>query len=153
MKPFVEYHQLSNDDQVCPEMHFATNLVGQIIEATNLRTGFERRENQYYCPECQQEVYVALSGLGNNHFRHKPGHQICFYSSSSGQKQNKKQDWAEFLEVRQRLTILFEQEKEKISKKSSLQWETVSTIILVLPFYLPEKQLLTRHTKARKNYK
>jgi len=134
-------------------MKFATNQIGQLTEATTLHTGQARRENQYYCPECQQEVLVALSGQGNNHFRHKPGHQICFYSSSSGQKQNKKQDWAEFLEVRQRLTILFEQEKEKISKKSSLQWETVSTIILVLPFYLPEKQLLTRHTKARKNYK
>ena len=129
-------------------MKFATNQIGQLTEATTLSTGYARRENQYYCPECQQEVNVALSGLGNNHFRHKPGHQICFYSSSSGQKRSKKQDWAEFLEVRERLTNLFEQEKERITKKSSLQWETASTIILILPFYLPEKQLLMRHTKA-----
>ena len=129
-------------------MKFATSQIGQLIEATTLHTGFERRENQYYCPECQQEVYVALSGLGKNHFRHKPGHQICFYSSSSSQKQNRKQDWSEFLEVRQRLTSLFEQEKEKITKKSPLQWETASTIIMVLPFYLPEKKILFRYKKA-----
>ena len=53
-----------------------------------------------------------------------------------------------FLEVRGRLTSLFEQENEKIITKSSLQWETASTIILVLPFYLSEKQLLTRHKRA-----
>jgi len=29
-----------------------------------------------------------------------------------------------------------------------LQWETANTIILVLPFYLPEKQILTRHKRA-----
>jgi len=96
--PFEGNLQLLTNDQVCPEMEFATNQIGQLTEATTLRTGFERRENQYYCPECQQEVYVALSGPGKNYFRHKPGHKICFYSSSSGQKRNKKQDWDEFLE-------------------------------------------------------
>ena len=94
--PFEGNHQLSINDQVCPEMEFATNQIGQLTEATTLRTGFDRRENQYYCPECQQEVHVALSGQGNNHFRHKPGHQICYYSSSSGKKRNRKQDWSEF---------------------------------------------------------
>ncbi len=29
-----------------------------------------------------------------------------------------------------------------------MQWETASTIIMVLPFYLPEKQILTRQKKA-----
>ena len=35
-----------------------------------------------------------------------------------------------------------------IRKISPLQWETASTIIIILPFYLPEKQLLTRYMRA-----
>ena len=69
-------------------MKFATNQFGQLTVATTLHTGYTRRENQYFCPEYQQEVYVALPGQGKNHFRHNLGHQIYFYS-----KRIEKKDW------------------------------------------------------------
>jgi len=64
-------------------------------------------------------------------FQHKPGHQICYHSSSSGKRRNNKHDWKEFLEVRRRLTSLFVQEK-KVERKSPLPWETARMIIIVL---------------------
>ena len=32
-------------------MQIAVNEIGQIIEATEIRTGEERREKEYYCQE------------------------------------------------------------------------------------------------------
>ena len=55
-----------------------------IVDALEIKTFDERREEGYNCPECNTEVTFVWSQLGNKHFRHRQGHKPCILSSLTG---------------------------------------------------------------------
>ncbi len=128
-------------------MRYARDSINRIVDALKIQTSETRREDIYYCPECDDQVSFVQSLRGDNHFRHRPKHKVCVLSSMVGQTKAQKKNWIDLLRVKVVLKEIFD--LPEVEHHSSLHWETPDIMIYLLPFYYPERQLISLHGKAR----
>lgn len=132
-------------------MRYARDIQNRVVDALKIQTSEARREDTYFCPECDEQMSFVQSPRGDNHFRHRPRHEVCVLSSMLGQKKAQKKYWIDLLRVKITLKEMFD--LPDVEQHSSLHWETPDTMIRLLPFYYPERQLISLHNKARERNK